>query len=121
MTTLSEPKTLPCEPKKKVNGDALKTACKSGTTIRRIDLPVITTEQYAEIAIRCAKQVYREKGWHAWADAWLDTSSRSDAAAVAEADAAYAAAEAAADAAYAAADAANIDVIAIIHQVVGVK
>ena len=51
--------------------------CKSLTTLRRIDLPVVTMEQRTRFAILCAKAVYKEADWNAWADAWLDGTDRS--------------------------------------------
>jgi hypothetical protein len=77
---------------------------KKGTTVGRVALPEITTEQRVEIAIRCAVAFYTEPTFKKWADAWLDGSDRSDAAARA---AAWAAAWAASRAARAAARAAE--------------
>jgi hypothetical protein len=127
-------------PDAEVNGDALKKGCKSGVTVKQIPIPEITTEQRVEIAIRAAKVVYKEQVWNEWADNWLSGADRSEDAARATRAAAWAveaaagaAAEAAAgDAAWATARAAraaagaaraawdtNIDILAIIKQVVG--
>lgn len=100
---------------------ALKCGVKTLTTLRRIPLPVLTTEQRVRIAIRCALDVYTAPAFVIWARGWLDGADRSrDAARAAAADAARAAAAAcaaayadayaaaaAAEAAYAADDAAD--------------
>ena len=132
------------EPDSEVNGDALKKACKSGVTVKPIPIPEITTEQRVEIGIRAVKLVCKDKKWNTWADKWLSGKDRSADAAraveaaagpawVARAAAAARAAWAAAVAAWAAAWAAwaagaaaeaacdadgNIDILAIIKQVV---
>lgn len=95
----------------------LKVGCKSLTTIREIPVPVITTEQRAVVAILCAKAVYQDKAWNAWADAWLNGAHRSKQAADAAAEAAEAATYAATEAAYAAEAAAGVDLFAIVAQV----
>jgi hypothetical protein len=111
----------------------MKGGSKGLTTLRRIDLPTVTTEQRVRYAILCARQVRQDAAWNAWADRWLSgedrtaEAARAARAAVAEAarvwaagaaaDAAVAeaarvwAAEAVAEAARAAG--ANIDLIAI--------
>jgi hypothetical protein len=75
------------------------------TTVREISLPAVTTEQRVRFAILCARHVYHDPTWLAWADAWLDGSNRSQASASASscATATASAAAAAADAASAAA------------------
>jgi hypothetical protein len=77
----------------------LKSGFKTVTTIRRIDLPVITLEQRIRISIYCALKQYSAPSFVKWANAWLDGSDRS-------ARAAWAAREAAARAAWAAREAA---------------
>jgi hypothetical protein len=67
----------------------LKSGFKTVTTIRRIDLPVITLEQRIRISIYCALKQYSAPSFVKWANAWLDGSDRS-------ARAAWAAREAAA-------------------------
>ncbi len=94
-----------------------KIGCMSLTTIKQISLPIITISQRQAFAILIAKQIYKEKSFQKWADAWLSGKDRSanaalaayaaDAAANAAANAANAAAYAAANAAYAAYAAAN--------------
>ena len=84
------------------------------TTVREIPLPSITCEHKIRFAIFCAQEVYSNKSWQRWAEAWLDGSDRTADAAVyaaeaVDADIAYAAdaADAAIDAADAAAEAAE--------------
>jgi hypothetical protein len=57
----------------------LKIGVTSLTTIQRIDLPVVTTEQRAEFAIRCTLEVCTDPPWRAWAMRWLDGTDRSEA------------------------------------------
>jgi hypothetical protein len=93
----SNPLLWACE----ANGDCahegqLKSGFKTVTTIRRIDLPVITLEQRIRISIYCALKQYSEPSFVKWANAWLDGSDHSEAAAwAAEAARAAWAAEAA--------------------------
>ena len=51
------------------------------TTIREIPLPVITTEQKVEIAIRCAMTRQRPAKWTQWAEKWLSGEDRTSEAA----------------------------------------
>ncbi len=133
------------KPAAEVVGDALKKVCKMGTTIRQIEKPAISVLQRAEIAIRLSLLVYTEEFYIKWATAWLDGTDRTACAAYYAAGAAYyaadyaayyaagaarAAADYAADYAARAADyaalaadyatraAANIDIMAVIKQVV---
>ena len=74
---------------------------KCGVTRLRLvqerELPEITVEQKIAYGIYCAKEVYADKEWNAWADAWLSGNDRSlDTAAAAADDAADDAADAAA-------------------------
>ena len=71
----------------------LKVGCTRGTTVRRVELPVVTTEQRIRFAIRCAWAVYHDQVWRSWAVALLSGADRSRAARAARA-AARAAAEA---------------------------
>lgn len=77
--------------------------------VEEILVPTLTAEQRVKFAILCAKQVYKENAWNAWADKWLSDEDRFTAAAAARAAAAraWAAAAAAARAA---------DLILIIEQ-----
>ena len=69
------------------------------TTVKRIDLPVVSTVQAIAYAILCGKEVCDNVEWNRWADRWLSGEDRSEASADAEYAAVYAAD---ADAAYAA-------------------
>ena len=69
----------------------LKVGCASLTTIRRIDVPVVTTEQRVRFTILCARTLYTETTWTTWADAWLSGVDRSAEAAWAARTAAWAA------------------------------
>jgi len=60
-----------------VKSDGLKVGCKRATTIRRIPLPQVTTEQRVKFAILCALQVYRDPGFRSWAEDWLSGADRS--------------------------------------------
>ena len=100
--------------------DGTKIGCARLHTIERMEPLTLTTEQRAEVAIRCAMTVCHDPAWRAWADAWLSGADRSRTAARAAATAARAAAwaEAARAAAWAAATAAaEIDLPAIVRDV----
>ena len=90
-----------------VADDGLKVGCKSLTTRRQIPLPVITTEQRVEIAIRTSLLVYKETSYVAWAEGWLSGKDRTRDAARAARVAAESADRAARDAAERAARAAE--------------
>ena len=113
-----------CEAKGDCNHDGqLKSGFKTVTTIRRIDLPVITLEKRIRISIYCALKQYSAPSFVKWANAWLDGSDRSArAAAAAEAEARAAAARAAwaaeAEAWAARAARAKFDLLTIIKSVV---
>lgn len=61
----------------------MKLGAKSITTLRRIDLPVVSPEQRTTYAILCARAVGADTvpRWTAWADNWLNGTDRSAAAA----------------------------------------
>jgi len=61
----------------------LKVGCTSLTTLRRVGLPALTTEQRVRFAILCAREVYTDPAWTAWADCWLSGENRMRAAAAA--------------------------------------
>lgn len=86
--------------------DGCKVGCRTLKTVRVIPLPKVTTEQWVKFSILCAKRVYKDAEWGAWADAWLSEKDRSY-------GAARAAAEAAAWAAAEAEQSENIDLSAI--------
>ena len=112
---IPSPRLFRVEIDREVDCDGLKGCCHSMTLLEELPLPVITTEQRAAFAIRCALEVYTDPAFVRWAEAWLSGEDRSaDAARAAAyaanaaayaanaANAAYAAARAAANAAYAA-------------------
>lgn len=87
------PRLLECE----CSGDTLddrglKRGYKTVTAVREIPLPEITIEHRVRFGILCALEVYAEPSFVVWANAWLDGTNRTDAAASA---AAWAAARAA--------------------------
>ena len=75
-----------CRVKRVVANDCLKVGVKECTTIKVILLPEITTNQRVRFGIYCALEVYYDKEFIEWADAWLSGVDRST-------DAAWAAAE----------------------------
>ena len=99
----------------------MKVGCRKLTTIRRIELPAVTTEQRVRYGILCAMEVCTDATWRRWAENWLSGLDRSKETAAEEAEAARpAAAEAAAWAAWAwaAASAKPLDLIAIARRAV---
>jgi hypothetical protein len=67
--------------------DGTKLGCTSLTTLKRIELPAVTTEQRLRFGILCAREVCHENSFIAWSDAWLSGRDRSEAAAWAAAEA----------------------------------
>ena len=51
------------------------------TTLKRLRKKKITRKHRVRFAILCAKEVYHDKAWNEWADAWLDGTDRTHAAA----------------------------------------
>lgn len=84
----------------------LKVGCKKLTTIRKLPLPDVTTEQRVRFGILCALEVCEEPQFMTWAGRWLAGTDRTKAAA-AEAEAAAWAEEAARAAAWSAEEAAR--------------
>lgn len=77
-----------------------KCGCRELTTLKKIKLPTITTEQRVRFAIAIALTVYQETGFVTWAKNWLSGKDRTqDGAAQAAAEAGAAAATWAAGAA----------------------
>ena len=97
------------EPDGEIISDGTKSGCRTGTTRELIELPEIELNARIRFGILCALQVYDEKGFGAWANAWLDGTDRSKKSA-----AAYAAAAGAA----AARTKRKIDFIALAHRAV---
>ena len=68
------------------NDRGLKVGCVKATTLRRIELPHVTSTQKVRFAIFCAKAVVVDPEWNQWADNWLAGEDRTvEAAAAAEA------------------------------------
>ena len=85
---------------RKVKTDhGLKVGVKTLTTVKRLPLPRVTTEQRARFAVLCAKTVCDDPAWNTWAARWLSGEDRSRQAAMEAAGAATAWAAAAAGAA----------------------
>jgi len=102
---LNEPRLYSCLIEGEIKKDGqLKSGCKKLTTLSRLPLPVITSEQRIEIGIRCAMIVYKEQHWSLWAQKWLSGEDRTKK----SADAAYDTADAAA---YATANATAYDAV----------
>ena len=101
------------EPDGEIISDGTKSGCRSGTSYELVELPEIEPNAKIRFGILCARQVYKEKGFVAWANAWLNNTDRSRKSAAA----AYAAANAAAHAA-AARSKRKIDFIALAHQAI---
>ena len=75
----------------------LKVGCQKATTLRRVELPEVTTEQRVRFAILCAKEICNEPTWINWADRWLSGEDRTEVSAEWAAKAAAEAAEWAAE------------------------
>jgi len=103
-----------------IKTDGLKVGCIEATTLKRINFPIISTEQKVKFAILCALEVYNEEKFIRWAHNWLDNVDRTEATAwlgAKEGWTARAAAEAAAWAAAAAWAVKNIDFVKIIDTI----
>ncbi len=99
----------------KVAWDGCKGGSKVFTTIRRVPIPIITTEHRVEIAIRASLLVYHKPSYVKWANNWLSGKDRSAASAAWSA----VSAESAASAASAASAGNKINIRTIICKVVG--
>ena len=94
--------------------NGLKVGCTRLRTLRRITLPVITTEQRVRWGILCTMAIYPDAGFSTWADGWISGADRSESAAWAAAKAAWSAAwSAAARSAWAAE---TLDLVGLAHQ-----
>jgi hypothetical protein len=93
---LGNPIGWECKPGRIIKRDGqLKAGSQKLTTIRRVDLPTLTTEQRVTIAIKCALSVYHSAKFSQWAEGWLAGADRSAEASKAAAWAAAWASEAA--------------------------
>ena len=93
----SNPILWECECSGKMVHEPTKSGCKTLTTIRKVELPSVTTTQQVAFGILASKKVYKNPKWNQWADNWLSGKDRTDATYAAYAATAYAA-DAAADA-----------------------
>ena len=66
-----------CEAEPVIFDSCLKCGAKTVTTIREIEVPVLTLEQIIEIGIHCALTVCKKADFVKWAEHWLDGSDRS--------------------------------------------
>lgn len=55
-----------------VADDGTKVGCRTLTTLGKIPLPRVPTEERVEIAIRCAMSVYKNRQFTEWASNWLE-------------------------------------------------
>ena len=55
----------------------LKYGCSRGTTIHRVELPVVTTEQHIRFGLGAAWAVTPDLAWRKWATDWLTGEDRS--------------------------------------------
>jgi len=78
--------------KKPFREGQMKLGVRKLTTVRRIDVPVVTLEQRIRYGIFCSLAVYGEARYRTWATAWLDGTDRTERAAT-EAEEAEMAAE----------------------------
>jgi len=60
-----------------LNDHGLKRGVRQCMTVREIPMPVLTTEQRVEIAIRCALHGCTDDSFTRWAERWLDGTNRS--------------------------------------------
>ena len=79
-----------CRVRHVVANDGTKVGVKICTTLHTVPMPVLSTEQRIEVAIRVTMIIYHEPNWTAWAKAWLNGTNAPYAAHAA----AYAAADA---------------------------
>src|ERR1700677_4187302 len=69
---------------------ALKVGCRTLVLVRELDCPTPTLDQRVAFAIYCVQAVCKDEAWNVWADAWLNGSDCSEAAAAGRAEAARA-------------------------------
>jgi len=76
------PRLWECEVSgKELDDHGLKRGVQKCMTVREIPVPVLTMEQRVEIAIRCALRVWANVDFTRWAERWLNVIDRSAAAA----------------------------------------
>jgi hypothetical protein len=98
---IGNPRLWECSVGEKIKRDGFM---KAGTTeltiVREVVLPVLTTEQRVEYAIRCALAVYEDDRFVKWANAWLSGEDRTEESAEAAAESAKSEAADSAEAAW---------------------
>ena len=72
------PKLWEAEASGEIIDEALKSVCKTLTTIKEIPLPEISGVQKIAFGILCAKEVCKDERWNSWADKWLSGKDRSN-------------------------------------------
>jgi hypothetical protein len=73
-TGFNNPVAFEFIPQGEIMREPLKSGTKCGTTIRIIELPIITSTQKIRFAIYCAQEVVNAElhpGWNEWANNWL--------------------------------------------------
>jgi hypothetical protein len=78
---IKHPVLWECEGEVGKSDHGLKVGCARLTTIRQIELPVITCEQRVTWAILCVLGVYKYASFSAWAADWMSGKDRSEVAA----------------------------------------
>jgi hypothetical protein len=67
-----------CEGEIAIREGQLKCGCVELTTLRQVELPVVTTEQHIKFAILCAFEVCEKPFFVEWAKKWLSGEDRSE-------------------------------------------
>lgn len=73
---IEEPFLWEAKAEGKILHEPLKSGCKKLTTIKQIPIPEISITQRVAFAILCAKKVYGNPDFVAWADNWLNGKNR---------------------------------------------
>ncbi len=72
----NNPKLWKCKTSGEELHEALKSGCKTLTTLEELPLPHVTDIQRIAFAILCAKEVCKDNKWNIWADKWLLAEDR---------------------------------------------
>jgi len=78
---ITDPVLWSCKVRKVVANDGLKVGVKQCTTVKRLPMPEITTNQRIRFAILCALEVGTDNVFATWAENWLSGKDRSEEAA----------------------------------------
>ena len=70
------PKLWECETSGEHLHEALKSGCKTLTTIKEIPVPKVTSIQRIAFGILCTKEVYKDEAWNEWADKWNEWADK---------------------------------------------